>query len=76
MFWGYPRLYLIFRDLRQFLLIVSLTSEVLALNLQLYTSKFVLTCRFYKVFDRTYYFVSGMDWTGFSFWVMSWIGLD
>ena len=42
----------IFRDLRQFFLIVTLTSEVLASNLLLCTSSFVLTCRFYKVFGR------------------------
>ena len=68
----YPK----FRDLKQFLLIVTLTSEVLPSNLQLYTSLFVLTCRFYKVFGRYLLFVSGLDWTGFSFWVISWIGLD
>ena len=39
-------------DLRQFLLIVTLTSEVLPSNLQLFTSSFVFTCRFYKVFGR------------------------
>ena len=41
----------IFRYLRQFLL-VTLTSEVLPSNLQLFTSSFVLAYIFYKVFDR------------------------
>ena len=59
-------------DLRQFLRIVTLTSEVLPSNLQLFTSSFVFTCRFYKV---TYSVVSGLDWTGFRFWFISWIGL-
>ena len=36
--------YPIFRDFRLFLLIVSLTSEVLPSHLQLYTSSFVFTC--------------------------------
>ena len=44
--------YHIFRDLRQFLLNVSLRSEVLLSNLLLYTSLFVFTCRFYKAFGR------------------------
>ena len=41
--------YPIFRDLGQFLLIATLTSEVLPSNLELYSSSFVLTCGFYKV---------------------------
>ena len=24
----------------------------------------------------TYSVVSGLDWTGFRFWILSWIGLD
>ena len=65
--------YPIFRDLRQFFLIdketipiyiVTLTSEVLLSNLQLYASSFVLTHIFYKLFDR--YLLScvriGLDW--------------
>ena len=44
------KVYLIFRDLRQFLLIATLASEVLSSNLELYTSLLVLTCIFYKVF--------------------------
>ena len=44
--------YHIFRDLRQFLLIVTLTPEVLLSNLQLYTTSFLFTYRFYKVFGR------------------------
>ena len=51
-------------DLRQFLLIATLTSEVLPSNLQLFTSSFVFTCRFYKVFGR--YLLCcvriGLDW--------------
>ena len=42
--------YHITRDLGQFLLIVTLTSEVLPSNIWLYTSSFVLTCMFYKVY--------------------------
>ena len=56
--------YPIFRDLRQFLLIVTLTSGPLPSNLQLYTSSFGFTCRFYKVFGR-YPFCCvriGLDW--------------
>ena len=57
---GYP----MFIYLRQFLLIVTLTSEVLPSNLQLYTSPTVLKCRFYKVFGR--YLLCcvriGLDW--------------
>ena len=44
--------YPIFRDFRQFLLIVTLMSEVLPSNLQLYTSSSVFACKFYKVFGR------------------------
>ena len=39
-------------DLRQFLLIVTLTPEVLPSNLQLFTSSFVFTCRFYQDSNR------------------------
>ena len=56
--------YSIFRDLRQFLLIVTLTFEVLPSILQLDTSSFVFTCRFYTVFGR--YLLCcvriGLDW--------------
>ena len=45
-------LYPIFRYLRQFRLIVTLTSGALPSNIQLYTSSIVYTCRFYKVFGR------------------------
>ena len=44
--------YPIFRDLRQFLLIVTLTFEVLTSKLQQYTSSFVITCIFYNAFGR------------------------
>ena len=77
--------YPIFRDLRQFLLIVTLTLEVLPSNLQLYTSSFVLTCRFYKVFgllcpdctglDSYSGSSAGLDWIRISgSWI--WTGLD
>ena len=68
--------YPIFRDLRQFLLIVTLTSKALPSNLQLYTSSFVFTCRFCKVLVDNYSVVSGLDWTGFRFSVICWVGLD
>ena len=68
--------YPIFRDLRQFLLIVTLRSEVLPSNLQLYTSSFVLHVDFTRYLVDAYSVVSGLDWTGFRFWVISWIGLD
>ena len=71
--------YPIFRDLRQFLLIVALILEVLPSNLQLYTYPrlYLGTCRFYKAYlADSYSFVSGLDWTGLSFWVISWTGLD
>ena len=31
---------------------------------------------FIRYLVDTYSVVSGLDWTGFSFWVISWIGLD
>ena len=64
----------IFRDLRQFLRIVTLTTEVLPSNLQLYTSSFVLTCRVYKVFGR--YILFCPDWTGLDSDSESSAGLD
>ena len=66
----------IFRDLRQFLHIVALMSEVLPPNLQLHTPSFVFTGRFYKVFgryllccvrialDRIQLLGHQLDWTG------------
>ena len=67
----------IFRDLRLFLLIVSLTSEVLPSNLQLYTPSFVFTCRFYKVFGR--YLLCcvriGLDWIQILGHRLDWTGL-
>ena len=66
----------IFRDLRQFLHIVALMSEVLPPNLQVYTPSFVFTGRFYKVFgryllccvrialDRIQLLGHQLDWTG------------
>ena len=69
--------YPIFRDLRQFLLIVTLTFEVLPSNLQLYTSSFVFTCRFYKVFGR--YLLCcvriGLDWIQILDHQLDWTGL-
>ena len=69
--------YLIFRDLSQFLLIVTLMFEVLPSNLQLYTSSFVFTCRFYKVFGR--YLLCcvriGLDWIQILDHQLDWTGL-
>ena len=66
-----------FRDLRQFLLIVTLTPEVLPSNLQLYTSSFLLTCRFYKVFGG--YLLCcvriGLDWIHILGHQLDWTGL-
>ena len=63
--------------LRQFLLIVTLTSEVLPSNLQLFTSSFVFTCRFYKVFGR--YLLCcvriGLDWIQILVHQLDWTGL-
>ena len=70
-------MYPIFRDLRQFLLIVTLTSEFISSNLQLYTLSFVLTCRFYKVFGR--YLLCcvriGLDWIQLLGHQLDWTGL-
>ena len=66
----------IFRDLRQFLHIVTLTSEVLPPNLQLYTPSFVFTCRFYKVFGRYLTTLLCPDWTGLDSTSGSSAGLD
>ena len=63
-------------EIETFLLIVPLTSEVLLSNVQLYTPSFAISCRFYKEFGRYLLYYVWMDWTGFSFWVISWIGLD
>ena len=64
-------------DLRQFLVIVTLTSEVLPSNLQLSTSSFVFTCRFYKVFGR--YLLCcvriGLDWIQILVHQLDWTGL-
>ena len=70
------KVYLIFRDLRQFLPIATLASEVLSSNLELYTSLLVLTCIFYKVFGSKLLFCVriGLDWIRLL--VISWIGLD
>ena len=69
--------YHIFRDLRQFLLIVTLTPEVLLSNLQLYTSSFLFTCRFYQVFGR--YLLCcvriGLDWIHILGHQLDWTGL-
>ena len=64
-------------DLRQFLLIVTLTSEVLPSNLQLFTSSFVFTCRFYNAFGR--YLLCcvriGLDWIQILVHQLDWTGL-
>ena len=64
-------------DLRQFLLIATLTSEVLPSNLQIFTSSFVFTCRFYKVFGR--YLLCcvriGLDWIQILVHQLDWTGL-
>ena len=69
--------YHIFRDLRQFLLIVTLTPKVLLSNIQLYTSSFLFTCRFYKVFGR--YLLCcvriGLDWIHILGHQLDWTGL-
>ena len=69
--------YPIFRDLSQFLLIATLTSDVLPSNHQLCTSPFVLTCRFYKVFAR--YLLCcvriGLDWIQLLGPQLDWTGL-
>ena len=69
--------YPIFRDLGQFLLISTLTSEVLPSNLQLYTSSLVFTCTFYKVFGR--YLLccvrTGLDWIQIMGHQLDWTGL-
>ena len=69
--------YPIFRDLRQFLLIVTLMSEVLPSNLQLYLYSFVLTCIFYKVFGRFLLCCVwiGLDWIQFLGHQLDWTGL-
>ena len=69
--------YPIFRDLRQFLLIVTLMSEVLLSSIQLYLYSFVLTCRFYKVFDRFLLCCVwiGLDWIQFVGDQLDWTGL-
>ena len=68
--------YPIFRDLRQFLLIVTLMSEVL-LSVFSYTyTRSFLHADFTRYLADSYSVVSGLDWTGFSLWVISWTGLD
>ena len=71
------KVYPIFRDLRQFLLIVTLMSEVLPLNIQLYLYSFVLTCRFYQVFGRFLLCCVwiGLDWIQFLGHQLDWTGL-
>ena len=64
-------------DLRQFLLIITLTSEVLPSNLQLFTWSFLFTCRFYKVFGRYLlcYVRIGLDWIQILVHQLDWTGL-
>ena len=71
-------MYIPYLDLRQFLLIVTLmTSEVLPSNLQLFTSPFVFTCRFYKIFGR--YLLCcvriGLNWIQMLVLQLDWTGL-
>ena len=70
-------MYIPYLDSRQFLLIVTLTSEVLPSNLQLFTSSFVFTCRFYKAFGR--YLPCcvriGLDWIQILVHQLDWTGL-
>ena len=69
----------IFRDLRQFLRIVTLPFEVLPSNIELCTSLFVFTCPFYKVFGR--YLLCcvrlghGQDWIQILDHQLDWTGL-
>ena len=52
-------------------------SEVLPSNLQRYTyPRLFLHVDFTMYFADSYSVVSGLDWTGFSFWVISWTGVD
>ena len=69
--------YPIFRDLRQFLLIVTLMSEVLPSNIQLHLYSFVLACRCYKVFGRFLLCCVwiGLDWIQFLGHQLDWTGL-
>ena len=70
------KVYPIFRDLRQFFLIVTL---ILKFYPQIfgYTHSFVLTCSFYKVFDRFLLFCVwiGLDWIKFLGHQLDWTGL-
>ena len=70
--------YHIFRDFqRQFLLIVTLTPEVLLSSLQLYTLSFLFSFRFNKVFGR--YLLCcvriGLDWIHILGHQLDWTGL-
>ena len=68
--------YPIFRDLRQFLLIVTLTSEVLSSNLSYTIPRLFFHVYFTSYLVDTYSVVSDWDWLDSAFWVISWIGLD
>ena len=68
-------MYPIFRDLRQFLLIVNMTFEILLYRILLYRSSFVLTCRFYKVFARYCCVRIGLDWIQLLGHQLYWTGL-
>ena len=69
--------YRIFRDMRQFLLIIALTPEHVPSSLQLYTSLFVLIWKFYKVIGR--YLLCcvriGLDWIQLLDRRLDWTGL-
>ena len=69
--------YPIFRELRQFFLNVTLTSEVLPFSHTFRIFSYAHR-RLFLYIDFTRYLVdtyllcvSGLDWTGFSFWVIS-----
>ena len=69
--------YHIFGELRQFLLIITMTPEVLLSKLQLYASSFLFTRRFYKVFGRylLYCVRIGLDWIHILGHQLDWTGL-
>ena len=71
---GYPMFIYVFEAVSPYR---TLTSEVLPSNLQLYTSPFVLKCRFSKVFGR--YLLCcvriGLDWIQLLGHQLDWTGL-
>ena len=61
-------------DLRQFVRIVTLTSEVLTSNLQLFTSSFVFTCRILQGYLLCCVRI-GLDWIQILVHQLDWPGL-